>query len=219
MAHHYRMPGIRNRAQPHVGSPLPSQAGPRRAQRWNLHQGETNGPPELIGQPRRTLSDGVEEPNGRRKISTLIYLLYYQFHYRASDPSNGRGTDIARGLPRVSTHLDILFARPLLTFKTGDTVCGCKTLSKTRQTARPYASVSTMFSFISIIEFIVPHTPSFSIHLLEKGLEGSSYRISFKEKLSGHLKSIERLRSPSRDRNEKLRCSCRSHWPHHKHRT
>ena len=68
-----------------------------------------------------------------------------------------------------------------------------------------------MFSFISIIEFIVPHTPSFSIHLLEKGLEGSSYRISFKEKLSGHLKSIERLGSLPRDRNEKLRCLCRLH--------
>ena len=44
-----------------------------------------------------------------------------------------------------------------------------------------------MFLFSSIIEFTVPRTPSFSIHLLKKGSEGSSYRISFKEKLLGRL--------------------------------
>ena len=44
-----------------------------------------------------------------------------------------------------------------------------------------------MFLFTSIIKFTVPRTPSFSIRLLEKGSEGSSYRISFKEKLSGRL--------------------------------
>ena len=48
-----------------------------------------------------------------------------------------------------------------------------------------------VFVFTNIIEFIVPHTPSFSIRLLKKGSEGSTYRISFKEKLSGRLKSIE----------------------------
>ena len=77
-------------------------------------------------------------------------------------------------------------------------------MSKTGRTTRPYAPMATMFLFTSTIEFIVPRTPSFSIHLLEKGLEGSSYRISFKEKLSGHLKSIERLGSLPRDRNKKL---------------
>ena len=41
--------------------------------------------------------------------------------------------------------------------------------------------------FTSIIEFTVPRTASFSSRLLEKGPEGSSYRISFKEKLSGCL--------------------------------
>ena len=44
-----------------------------------------------------------------------------------------------------------------------------------------------MLLFTSIIKFIVPRTPSFSIRLLEKGSKGSSYRISFKERLSGHL--------------------------------
>ena len=72
-------------------------------------------------------------------------------------------------------------------FKTGGMVCGCKTLSKTGQTARPYAPAATVFLFTSIIEFIVPHTASFSLRLLEKGSEGSSCRISLKEKLSGRL--------------------------------
>ena len=53
--------------------------------------------------------------------------------------------------------------------------------------------------FTSIIEFIVPRTLSFSIHLLKKGSEGSACGISFKEKLSGHLKSIERLKPPLGD--------------------
>ena len=46
MAHHYRTPGTRIRAHPHVGdSPLP-QVGPRRTQRWNPCQG---GPMGLLG--------------------------------------------------------------------------------------------------------------------------------------------------------------------------
>ena len=76
MAHHYRTPGVRNKAQPHVGGSPPPQTGPGRAQRRNLHQGETKGPPQSIRRPRRMPSDGVEERNGRRKISTVIYLLY-----------------------------------------------------------------------------------------------------------------------------------------------
>ena len=44
--------------------------------------------------------------------------------------------------------------------------------------------------FTSIIEFTVPRTASFSSHLLEKGSEGSSYRISFGEKLSGRLNQL-----------------------------
>ena len=60
-------------------------------------------------------------------------------------------------------------------------------MSKIGRIARPYAPAATVFLFTSIIKFTVPRTPSFSIRLLEKGSEGSSYIISFKEKLSGHL--------------------------------
>ena len=109
-----------------------------------------------------------------------------------------------------------LFARPHLTLKTGETRCGCKTLSKTGRTARPYAPAATVFLFTSIIELTVPRTPSFCIRLLEKGSEGSACRISFKEKLSGRLKSIEWLESPPRDGNEKLRSLCRLHRPRRK---
>ena len=66
-------------------------------------------------------------------------------------------------------------------------VCGSETLSKTRQTARPYAPAAMAFLFTSIIKFTVLCTLSFSIRLLEKGSEGSACGISFKEKLSGRL--------------------------------
>jgi len=66
-------------------------------------------------------------------------------------------------------------------------VRGCKTLSRTRRTARPYAPVAMVFLFTSIIEFTVPRTTSFTSHLPKKGLGGSSYRISSEEKLSGRL--------------------------------
>ena len=108
---------------------------------------------------------------------------------------------------------------PPYIWKTRDMGCGCKTLSTTRQIARPYAPVATVFLLTSIIEFIVPRSPSFSICLLEKGSEGSTCRISFKVKLSGRLKSIEWLGAPPREGNKKLRCSCRLHRPHRKHRT
>ena len=91
MAHHYRTLGVRNKAQSHAGCSSPSQAGPRRAQRRNLHQGETNMPPESIGWPRQTPSDGVEEPNGRRKISTLIYLLYVSISLPSLRPQQWQG--------------------------------------------------------------------------------------------------------------------------------
>ena len=41
--------------------------------------------------------------------------------------------------------------------------------------------------FTSIIELTVPHTASLGSHLPEKGLEGSPYRTSDEEKLSGRL--------------------------------
>ena len=70
-----------------------------------------------------------------------------------------------------------------------------------RQTLRPDGY--DVFLFTSIIEFTVPRTTSFSSHLLEKGSEGSPCRIFFEERLSGCIKSIERLGSPPRDENKK----------------
>ena len=64
--------------------------------------------------------------------------------------------------------------------------------------------------FTSIIKFIVLRTLSFSIRLLEKGSEGSSYRISFKEKLSGHLNQ-----SNGSDRCQKIETkNCDAHVGH-----
>ena len=47
--------------------------------------------------------------------------------------------------------------------------------------------------FTRIIEFTVPHTPSFRICLLKKGSKGFTCRISFKEKLSGRLSQLNGL--------------------------
>ena len=54
MAHHHCTPGARNKAHLHTGGSSFPQAGPGRTQRWNLHQGEPNGPPGPIGWPKRT---------------------------------------------------------------------------------------------------------------------------------------------------------------------
>ena len=67
--------------------------------------------------------------------------------------------------------------------------------------------------FTSIIKFTVPRTPSFSIYLLEKGSEGSSYRISFKEKLLGHLNQ-----SNGSDRRREIEMkNCDAHAGHADH--
>ena len=57
MAHHYHMPGTRNKAPLHVGGPPPSQAGLGKAQLWDLRLGETIGLPESIGRLRQMPRD------------------------------------------------------------------------------------------------------------------------------------------------------------------
>ena len=98
--------------------------------------------------------------------------------------------DIARGLPRMSICLNTLFVRPLLTFKTGSTVCGYKTLNTTGRTVRPYVSTATVFLFTSIIKLTVPRAASLSSRLPEKGSEGSPCRTSFEGKLLGRLSQL-----------------------------
>ena len=56
MAHHYRTPGMRNKAHPHTCDSSLPQAGPRRTQRRNPHQGEPNRPPGSIERPRQMLN-------------------------------------------------------------------------------------------------------------------------------------------------------------------
>ena len=85
--------------------------------------------------------------NIQRKISISAFLLYaLKFITELSTPSNGRDTNITRGLPMMSTSLDILLTRPLRMLETRCVKYGHKTLSKTRRTSRPYASIATVFS-------------------------------------------------------------------------
>ena len=70
--------------------------------------------------------------NVQRKISISAFLLYaLKFIPELSTPSNGGDMNITRGLPRMSTSLDILLTRPLRTLETKDAKYGPKTLSKT----------------------------------------------------------------------------------------
>ena len=57
MAHHYRMPDMRNKAPLRAGGPLPSQVGLGKAQLRDLRPGETNGLLESIERLRRMLRD------------------------------------------------------------------------------------------------------------------------------------------------------------------
>ena len=51
--------------------------------------------------------------NVQRKISISAFLLYaLKFILELPTPSNGGDTNITRGLPRMSTDLDILLTRP-----------------------------------------------------------------------------------------------------------
>ena len=57
-------------------------------------------------------------------------------------------------------------------------------------------------------QILCPRTPSFSIRVLEKGLEGSACGISFKEKLSGRLSQSNGL--DRRRETETKNCDARA---------
>ena len=61
--------------------------------------------------------------------------------------------------------------------------------------------------FTSIIEFTVPRTPNVNIRLLEKGSEGFTCRISFREKLSDRLSQSNG--SDRRQETETKNCDAR----------
>ena len=94
----------------------------------------------MKGSKRRT--------NVQRKISISAFLLYaLKFFTELPTLSSGGDTNMTRGLPSVSTSLDILLTRPLRTLETRGTKYGHKTLSKTGRTSRPYALIATVFLF------------------------------------------------------------------------
>ena len=141
--------------------------------------------------------------NVQKKISISAFLLYaLKFFHDLPTPSNGGDTNITRGLPSVSTSLDILLTRPLRTLGTRGTKCGHKTLSKTGRTSRPYAPIATVFLFTRKIILNAPCVSSFDVCLLKKGSEGPAYRISPKGEAVRSSKSIKRLESPSGDKSK-----------------
>ena len=112
--------------------------------------------------------------------------------------------NITRGLPRMSTSLDILLTRPLRTLETKDAKYGHKTLSKTGRTSRPYAPTATVFLFTRIIILNAPVSPASNIYLLKKGSKGSAYRISPKGEAVRSPKPIKRLEPPPRYKKQRI---------------
>ena len=88
---------------------------------------------------------------------------------------------------------------PFLALKPKGKVCGNKHWVKLVRLQETYASAATAFFAHQHDQSFCPYTPSFSLRLLEKGLEGSTYGISIEERPTGHPKSIEWLRSLLRD--------------------
>ena len=111
--------------------------------------------------------------NVQRKISISAFLLYaLKFFHELPTPSSGGDTNIARGMPRMSTSLDIPLTRPLRTLETKGAAYGHKALSKTGRTSKPYAPIATVFLFTRKIILNAPRVPSFDVCLLKEGIGG-----------------------------------------------
>ena len=152
---------------------------------------------------RISVKGSKRRTNVQRKISMSAFLLYtLKFFTRLPTPSNDGDTSMTRGLPSVSTSLDILLTRSLRTLETRGAKNGHKTLSKTGRTSRPYAPVATVFLFTRKITLNAPRVSSFDVCLLKKGLEGPAYRISPKGEAIRLPKLIERLGSPPKYENK-----------------
>ena len=104
----------------------------------------------------------------------------------------------------MSTSLDILLTRPLRTLETRGMKYGHKTLIKTRQISRPYASIATVFLFTRKIILNAPRVSGFDICLLKKGSEGPAYRISPKGEAIRLLKLIKWLGPPPRYEKQRI---------------
>ena len=136
--------------------------------------------------------------NVQRKISIPAFLLYaLKFITELPTPSNGRDTNITRGLPRMSTSLDILLTRPLRTLETRGAKYGHKTLNKTRRTSRPYASIAMVFLFTRKIILNAPASLASTSAFSRRVQRGSPTESPAKEKLSGGPS-----RSDSSDRHQ-----------------
>ena len=141
----------------------------------------------------------------QRKISISAFLLYaLKFIHEFPTPSSGGDTNITRGLPRMTTSLDILLTRPLRTLETKGATYRHKTLSKTGRTSRPYASVAMVFLFTRQIILNTPRISSFDACLRKKDSEGSAYRIPPMGEAVRLPKSIKRLGPPPRYEKQRI---------------
>ena len=141
--------------------------------------------------------------NVQRKISISAFLLYaLKFFHELLTPSNGGDTNIARGMLRMSTSLDIPLTRPLRMLETKGAAYGHKALSKTGRTSNPTPRLLRCFyspekscstPLASLVSTSAPP---------KRGSEGSAYRISPKGEAVRLPKLIEQLGLSSRRENK-----------------
>jgi len=81
-------------------------------------------------------------------------------------------------------HFSLL--NPSLRLKTRDTVCGRKTLSKPGRTARTLRPSGYGVFTHQRDQSLCLRTPNLNLHLVRKGMEGPTYEMYIKERLSGH---------------------------------
>ena len=121
----------------------------------------------------------MEQTTNECKISISAFLLYaLKFILELPTPSNGGDTNIAWGMPRMSTSLDIPLTRRLRTLETKGAAYGHKALSKTGRTSKPYAPIATVFLFTRKIILNAPRVPSLDACLLKEGIGGVRLQLS-----------------------------------------
>ena len=130
--------------------------------------------------------------NVQRKINISAFLVYtLKFITELPTPSNGRDMNITRGLPRMSTSLDILLTRPLRTLETRGAKYGHKTLNKTGRTSRPYALIATVFLFTGKIILNAP--PHVQLrHLPSQEGFGGAHLLNLPQRRSCQVAQVDR---------------------------
>ena len=137
-----------------------------------------------LGHCREMGRSNGSKPPSRDKHPYLL-TLHIKFVTQPPTPSTAGDRTSLEGWQESLLARHFSLNDPSLRLKIGGTVCGHKTLSKTRQNARALRPDCYGIFVHQRNRSLCPRTPRFSIHLVKKGSKGPTCRISIKKKLSG----------------------------------